>query len=91
MLAYSSEGKSAKGQKQVPSCLEILQKDCSECPSFLNKVRLFLSRKPFYYLPCPKFDMQNTSFITEVVSIKSRDTMQNLKWIEEKQFQHGIY
>lgn len=40
-------------------CLQILQKDCSECPSFLNKVRLFLSRKPVDYLPCPKFDMQN--------------------------------
>lgn len=72
-------------------CLEILQKGCSECSSFLNKASLFLSRKPVYDLACPKLDMQNTSFTTEVLSIKSRDTMQNLKWIERKQFQQGIY
>lgn len=71
-------------------CLEIVQKDCSECPSFLNKVSLFPSRKLVYYLPCPKLEMQNTLFTTED-SIKSRDTMQNLKWIEQKQFQQGIY
>lgn len=72
-------------------CQEILQKDCSECPSFLNKVSLFLSKKPVYYLPCPKLEMQNASFTAEVLSIKSRGTMQNLKWIEQKQFRQGIY
>lgn len=65
-------------------CLEVLWKACSECPSFLHKVKLFSSRKPVYFLPCPKLEMQNTSFTTEPLSIKSMGVMQELEvdWIK---------
>lgn len=55
---------------------EDILKDCSECPSFLCKVNVFLSRKPVFFLPCPKLEMQNASFTAEPLSIKLMGTEQ---------------
>jgi len=44
-----------------------------------TRLFFFLSRKPVYFLPHPKLEMQNASFNTEPLSIKSMGSTQELE------------